>query len=271
MMQECGDGKDNHVACYCPAGTRILHPQHFQILLLSSLITVSLATDNRFSSHIISSLIIASLKISSLIISSLFSCTQGSGALKAVLDNYHSTPVSEECNKLESGIAASENGFACVGGVRLEAISWTNEGYDVGSKATTVSGNVNNAQLGTFTLCKLVKYQVQLQYRARALFNLLLSLLHLLVHPSHFSLFSFLHSFSFSIQVSPKPLFSIGEGTGTLPTIESINVSANAHELIQCDTGEGMEADVNVSITVDGIDSSGTSKSYYSFSCFIRV
>ena len=61
MMQECGDGKDNHVACYCPAGTRILHPQHFQILLLSSLITVSLATDNRFSSHIISSLIIASL------------------------------------------------------------------------------------------------------------------------------------------------------------------------------------------------------------------
>jgi len=191
-------------------------PQHFQILLLSSLITVSLATDNRFSSHIISSLIIASLKISSLIISSLFSCTQGSGALKAVLDNYHSTPVSEECNKLESGIAASENGFACVGGVRLEAISWTNGSYDVGSKATTVSGNVNNAQLGTFTLCKLVKYQVQLQYRARALslsislfnrllFNLLLSLLHLLVHPSHSSLFSHLHSFSSLFRSAQNP------------------------------------------------------------------
>ena len=104
-----------------------------------------------------------------------------------------------------------------------------------------------------------------------SLFNLLLSLLHLLVHPSHSSLFSLSPLLFFSIQVSPKPLFSIGEGTGTLPTIESINVSANVHELIQCDTGEGMEADVNVSITVDGIDSSGTSKSYYSFSCFIRV
>ena len=46
---------------------------------------------------------------------------------------------------------------------------------------------------------------------------------------------------------------------------------AKAHELIQCDTRDGLGADTTVSISVEGIDSAGTFISHCSFSCFIRV